>query len=60
MCVLLCMCYTNADASLYRSNMETTLDEGLGVVADVNVALVTRLILHITDTQLPVKMMYIK
>jgi len=40
--------------------METTLDEGLGVVADVNVTLITRLILHIADTQLPVDVVCIK
>ena len=36
------------------------LDEGLGAVADVNVSLVTRLILHITDTQLPVSLVCVK
>jgi len=35
--------------------MESSLDEGLGVVADVNIAMITRLILHIADTQLPVR-----
>lgn len=36
--------------------MESSLDEGLGPVTDVNLALITRLILHIADTQLPVRM----
>ena len=37
--------------------MESSLDEGLGGVADVNIAIITRLILHIADTQLPVSLM---
>ena len=37
--------------------MESSLDEGLGGVADVNIAMITRLILHIADTQLPVRTM---
>lgn len=36
--------------------MESSLDEGLSPVTDVNLALITRLILHIADTQLPVRM----
>lgn len=35
--------------------MENSLDEGLGTVTDVNLAMITRLILHIADTQLPVR-----
>ena len=41
--------------SLLRPNMESSLDEGLGSVADVNLAMIIRLILHIADTQLPVR-----
>lgn len=37
--------------------MESSLDEGLGTVADVNIAMITRLILHIADTQLPVRVL---
>ena len=42
--------------SILRTNMESSLDEGLSPVTDVNLALITRLILHIADTQLPVRM----
>ena len=41
--------------SILRPNMESSLDEGLGPVADVNIAMIIRLILHIADTQLPVR-----
>ena len=41
--------------SVLRPNMESSLDEGLGSVADVNLAMIIRLILHIADTQLPVR-----
>ena len=40
---------------MHRPNMENSLDEGLGTITDVNLAMITRLILHIADTQLPVR-----
>ena len=46
--------YSFHPSPLGRQNMDNSLDEGLAPVADVNITMITRLILHIADTQLPV------